>query len=119
MAPLAPFRAHLRVRREAFLELLDSLSRTQVNRGKRGRAGPAKEPSAAFSSNDEGRGIRLGVPRPSSEAMALPLCLPLGRFQERERHIRLTPPCPVGALDVLLNYKVALQDIQVWGLAVA
>ena len=45
--------------------------------------------------------------------------LPLGRFKERERHIRLTPPCSVDALDTLLNHKVALQDIQVWGLAVA
>src|SRR5215217_4629504 len=29
------------------------------------------------------------------------------------------PPCLVAALDVLLNDKVALQDAQVWGLAVA
>jgi hypothetical protein len=31
----------------------------------------------------------------------------------------LTPPCLVAALDFLLNDKVALQDIQVWGLAIA
>jgi hypothetical protein len=54
--------------------------------------------------------------------MALPLGLPLGRFLEREQWPRMCltpPPFPVAALDVLLDDKVALQDIQVWGLAVA
>jgi hypothetical protein len=49
--------------------------------------------------------------------------LPLRRLQEdqeRPPQMRLTPPpCLVAALDVLLNDKVALQDIQVWGLPVA
>jgi hypothetical protein len=61
-------------------------------------------------------------PRPSSRAMALPLILPPGRFREREQWLRMClipPPCPVAALDVLLDDKVALQDIQVRGLPVA
>jgi hypothetical protein len=52
----------------------------------------------------------------------LPLGLPLGRFQEREEWCDMCltpPPFLVAALDVLLNDKVALQDIQIWGLAVA
>ena len=52
--------------------------------------------------------------------MALPLGLPLGRFREREQRPRvcLTPPCPLAALDVLLDDEVALHHFQVRGLAV-
>ena len=53
--------------------------------------------------------------RPSNKAMALPRSLPLGCFQERQgwRRIRIISPFLVAALDILLNDKVALQDIQI------
>ena len=58
--------------------------------------------------------------RPSNKAMALPRSLPLG-FQERQgwRRIRIISPFLVAALDILLNDKVALQDIQIRSLTVA
>jgi hypothetical protein len=94
------------------------LPRTRVSKlEKKGQSGEADTASNARRAGDS-----PWIPRPSSKAMALPLGLPLGHFQERKEWPQMCltpPPCLGAALDVLLNDKVALQDIQVWGLAVA